>query len=272
MSVQKLAMVSILALSIGGANATAASQPNFLPHRAVYDISLLDADERSGIDAMSGKMVYEFTGSPCQGYQTDFRFVTTVEGNGSSQLSDQRTKSFEDPDGKTFVFSTQTFTDEKRDKDLEGVAEQIDGSVVVTIDKPDQKDVMLGKAIFPVTHMVEVINRALRGDAIYEARIFDASDDADEIMLATTMIGKSAAATESSSEHAVLDKGAGKKSWPITTSYYKATAKTDSLPEYQMTMTLHDNGVTHGLTMRYSGFALKGTMTAFEALPAEKCD
>ena len=34
------------------------------PHRAVYDLQLKDATERSGIAGMYGRMVYEFNGSP----------------------------------------------------------------------------------------------------------------------------------------------------------------------------------------------------------------
>ena len=49
------------------------------PHRAVYDLELKNASDRSGITGMYGRMVYEFNGSACEGYTVSFRFVTQVD-------------------------------------------------------------------------------------------------------------------------------------------------------------------------------------------------
>ena len=47
-----------------------------IAHRAVYDLALDKASDRSGIIGLRGRMVYEFNGSPCEGYTVNFRFVT----------------------------------------------------------------------------------------------------------------------------------------------------------------------------------------------------
>lgn len=271
MPITKLAVVSFFALSASTSLSYAANIVKLLPHRAIYEVKLIEADERSGVDAMSGKMVYEFTGGACKGYKTDFRFVTTVEGGGNTQVSDQRTKTFEDPDGRTLVFSTQTLTDEKLDSDLEGVAERKDGKVSVAIDKPEGKDVQLGDAVFPVQHVEEILDHARRNDRMTEQRIFDASDEADEIMVASTLIGPQAKPKTGDAELALLGSSAGRRFWPVTTTYHKTPLQNDSLPEYQMSMILHENGITRDLTMRYTGFSLKGTLTSFEPLPLENC-
>ncbi len=43
--------------------AHAASTVTLVPHRAVYDLTLDRADEKSGISGLTGRMVYEFNGS-----------------------------------------------------------------------------------------------------------------------------------------------------------------------------------------------------------------
>jgi hypothetical protein len=271
MSVNKLALSAIFALACTTAYSPALAKTEFLTHRAIYDVKLIEADERSGVEAMAGKMVYEFTGAACKGYTTDFRFVTTIASNSATQISDQRSKSFEDPDSQTLVFSTQTYTDEKLDKDLEGTATQQDGVVSVDIRKPEGRDISLGQAVFPLKHMRDLLLDATLGKKMTQTRIFDASDDADEIMVASTLIGKASKPAPDDAELKLVGKNASPKFWPITTTYHKTPAKIDSLPEYQMSMVLHENGVTRDITMRYTGFSLKATMTGFEALPQESC-
>lgn len=271
MSVTKRAMVSILALTSSVTFAFASPAATLLNHRAIYDVKLIDADERSGVESMSGKMVYEFSGSACKGYKTDFRFVTTIGANGTTQVSDQRTTTFEDPDSQTLVFSTQTYTDDTLDKELEGMAEQKDGKVVVDITKPEEKDVALGQAIFPIKHMTEILARVARGEKLYETRLYDASDDADAVMVASTLMGQPVKTSSDDGELKIIGKYSGKRYWPITSTYHKTPVQNDSLPEYQMSMIMHDNGVTRDLTMRYNGFSLKGTLTKFEVLPQESC-
>ncbi|WP_032450615.1 EipB family protein, partial [Brucella pinnipedialis] len=43
--------------------ASAASAVRLVPHRAIYDLTLDRADEKSGISGLTGRMVYEFNGS-----------------------------------------------------------------------------------------------------------------------------------------------------------------------------------------------------------------
>ena len=66
------------------------------PHRAVYDLTLKDASDRSGITGLSGRMVYEFNGSACEGYTVTFRFVSRIQTQDASRVSDQQTTTFEE--------------------------------------------------------------------------------------------------------------------------------------------------------------------------------
>ena len=90
------------------------------PHRAVYDVELKEASDRSGIDGMNGRIVYEFRGSACDGYTTNFRFVTQLTARGEVSLTDQRTTTFEDGEGENFRFVTKTFVNQNQDKKIEG--------------------------------------------------------------------------------------------------------------------------------------------------------
>ena len=77
--------------------ATAGAAEALLAHRAVYDLDLKSATDRSGIDSMVGRMVYEFNGSACDGYTTRFRLVTQITSGGEKRLTDQQTTTYENP-------------------------------------------------------------------------------------------------------------------------------------------------------------------------------
>ena len=79
--------------------APALAGPLLTPHRAVYDLSLNDASDRSGITGVAGRMVYEFEGSRCDGYTVKFRFVTQIDTTEMSRLTDQQTTTYEDGEG-----------------------------------------------------------------------------------------------------------------------------------------------------------------------------
>jgi len=63
--------------------AVAADVVHFAPHRAVYDITLTKSASGSGVAGMTGRMVYELTGSACEGYTQNMRFVTRMSSQDS---------------------------------------------------------------------------------------------------------------------------------------------------------------------------------------------
>ena len=75
---------SVFLLSSALSAAPAFAAPLLQPHRAVYDLALDKASDRSGITGLSGRMVYEFNGSPCEGYTVKFRFVTQIATNDNN--------------------------------------------------------------------------------------------------------------------------------------------------------------------------------------------
>lgn len=106
MFVRTLGFVAATGLMTGlsnGANALPVTVPDLIAHRAVYDLELKDATDRSGIEGMTGRMVYEFTGSACQGYKTDFRFVTQINTGDAVRMTDQQTTTFEDGGGEVHL-------------------------------------------------------------------------------------------------------------------------------------------------------------------------
>ena len=260
MRASRLALFA-LAASSATAAVPATAAPLLAPHRAVYDLALDKATERSGITGLSGRMVYEFNGSACEGYTTTFRFVTRIDTGESSRLTDQQTTTFEDSEGKTFSFVTKSFVDQNLDKEIKGTATRESSGLTVDIEKPEEQVVDLGPTQFPTQHMIELIGKAEKGENFYETNLFDGSEDADKVMTTTVVIGKRESVEKSDPELpalAGLDKNAY---WPVDIAYFDETLDGgEELPEYRISFKMHENGLTRDLTMDYGEFSMKGKL------------
>lgn len=283
MAGRKLASVVMILLAAAQARAEKAPAPPLQPHRAVYDLELGQASERSGIEAIYGRMVYEFTGAACKGFTTRFRFATRIGTGGEVRLSDQRLTSFEDPRAGTFRFENRAFTDETLDKEVQGTATRGPGGLAVELTGGNARTLDLPESVFPTAHMQEVIDAALSGLKMFDARVFDGSEDADKSLLVTTIIGKPETGPETEPETgadgnaADSDAGAAgalaaKPWWPVTASYFNENPNGDAEPIYRLSFKLYDNGVSRDLVMDYGDFSLTGKLRQLELLPQESCE
>ena len=258
-----LAALAICVVSPAAASSLAA-------HRAVYEIDLKDASERSGIDGMTGRMVYDFGGSSCDGYTTSFRFVTRIDTGGDTRLTDQQTTTFEDVEDGVFQFATRSFVDQRPDRDVKGIAERDGDETAVALSSPDERALDLPETAFPTQHMLELLDAAKRGDTVFERDLFDGSDDADQVLATTAVIGASTTGPAPDDLPSEMD---GAAFWPVTIAYYtKDDTAGEALPLYRIEFDLYENGVTRDIVMDYGDFTLTGTLSEIEMREADACD
>ena len=166
------------------------------PHRAAYDLKLTDASERSGIAGMTGRIVYEITGNECEGMAIRYRFVTQITTGEEVYRTDQQTATYESPDGKEFTFLTKSFVDDRPESTVRGVATRTSLGVDVDLTQPAERSVELPPAKFMSHHLVSIIESARKGERIVNSDIFDGSEDGDEVVASSTVIGEGRAAAE----------------------------------------------------------------------------
>lgn len=252
------------------AAATASAQP-LAAHRAIYDVALKDATDRSGISAMDGRIVYEFQGSDCDGYTTNFRFVTRIRSVGGTRVTDQQTTTYEDGEGETFRFVTKTYVDERLDQELSGTAVHEDGATVVTLKKPEEEQLALEEAAFPTAYILELLERAEEGQKVFERKMFDGSEEGDEVMRTTVVVGPRKNSSEGDAEG--VDALNGESFRDVSVAYFEQLESPagEVLPDYAIAYKLYDNGITRDLVMDYGDFVLTGELAQLEMLPQESC-
>ena len=180
-----------VAVVLGAGVATAGASGALQPHRAIYDLTLADTSQAAGISGVRGRMVYEFTGGPCEGYSVSFRFVTQVADEGGNvRVTDLQTSSFEEPAGRAFQFVSKTFVNQKLSEETHGRAEHKSSAIELDLKKPAEEEVTLpGDALFPTEHLTRLIENANNGKPIFVADIFDGSESGQKIYETTAVIG-----------------------------------------------------------------------------------
>jgi hypothetical protein len=235
------------------------------PHRAVYDLSLGEASEESGIIGIAGRMVYEFGGSACRGYTTKFRMVTQIETEDATRLSDMQTTSFEGGDGRSFDFASKNFLDQKLDKEVKGVASLGPTGTAVRLEKPEAKTLELERTQFPTQHLLELIDKARAKETFYQTTLFDGSEDADEVTTTTAVIGHRTPVAANDPERKAIDGLANDSYWPVEIAYFDLSeGNGEETPSYRISFKLHENGVTRDLTMDYGDFSVTGKLVDLE--------
>lgn len=258
----------VLAAAASALATSAFSAPTLAPHRAVYDLVLDKASDKSGITSLNGRMVYEFNGSTCDGYTTSYRFVTRINTADASRLNDQQTSTFEDGAGKMFSFVTKSFIDSNLDTELKGTATAEPSGLNVAIERPAAQSVKLDKTQFPTQHLMELIDKAEKGETFYETNLFDGSEKGNKIMTTTVIVGKPAGIPETDPERKALGTLATDKSWPVDMAYFDLSKPGEEESQYRISFKLHENGVTRDLVMDYGEFSMKGQLVDLKLLPA----
>src|SRR4051794_23962931 len=83
-------------------------------HRAVYDLKLQSTRGKRAMSAVRGRILYDFSGSACEGYALQFRQVSELDsGEGKVAVADLRATSWEAGDAKRLRFHSQNYFDDE---------------------------------------------------------------------------------------------------------------------------------------------------------------
>lgn len=258
------------------AEAFAAKEPiKLTPHRAVYEMTLDDARSASGITGIDGRMVFEFTGSQCDGYTLNMRMVTQMtDSQGQTNLTDLRSSSWEQGNGQKFRFQSAQYLNDKLGDITMGraVRNPPDTTVQVRLSQPNRAELNFsGQVLFPTQHSLALLDAARGGKRLLQAQIYDGSEKGKRVYETTAFIGKPVGAGTEQLEVPAKKKGLAElMSWPVSIGYFEPRAG-DLTPSYQIDFRLYANGVSRELLIDYGDFSIHGTLTSLEYLKDEAC-
>ena len=250
----------------------------FAPHRAIYDITLARAATGSGVTEVEGRMVYELQGSRCEGYTQNMRFVTRMTSqDGSQQINDLRTSSFEDVADKRLRFNSAQFRDQELVEQTSGDARPSRGAsgIDVELTVPEARKMRLeGRPMFPMRHSEELVSEARAGRHHFVADLYDGSEKGEKIYKTSAVIGRGATGGGAVLPAQVADRAKlnGVASWPVSIGYFEPQQEgKDAVPAYELSFRLFENGVSSGLVIDYGEFAVRGELADVTYFPVSDC-
>jgi EipB-like len=262
---------------VGSSGSAAAAGVTVLaPHRAVYDLTLTRSRGKRPIQSVRGRILYDFTGSACEGYALQFRQVSEIDGGeGKVALSDLQATTWEEGEAKSFRFNSQNTVNDRVVDSVNGNAERSASEVEVKLTKPKAKTVDLGaKIVFPTEHMRRIIDAAKEGKTLLELPVYDGSENGEKTYSTLTVIGREIAPNEKKPDDAAANKPmmASLKRWPVTISYFEqGAASGEQLPVYAIGFELYENGISRALSLDYGDFVVSGVMSQLEVKDAPAC-
>jgi hypothetical protein len=273
------AAAAAVASNVAGGAAAAAAGGSFLAHQALYELSLVKSRGSNSINSARGRILYNFSGSACEGYTSEFRQVSELDsGEGKVTLSDLRSTSWEDGAGKSYRFKIDSRMNDSDATPVDGIAERAGDHINVKLKQPASKTFTLdGATVFPTEQIQRIIAAARAGKSVLELMVYDGSDNGEKVYNTLSVIGqpipgdRSIAAPDPSTAN---DAMKSLTRWPVTVSYYDRDAKArdgEQTPAYAMSFELFENGVSRALVLDYNDFVISGALGKFDVKDSKPC-
>ncbi len=247
-------------------------------HRAVYDLTLDRTGPGSNVSDIRGQLIYEFSGSACQGYTLNTRLVTQIfDRENKESMTDIRSESHEDGDSRRLRFDTSQFVNNKLSETTKGIAARTGRArdvVSVELEKPRRGQFALsGNIYFPTQHSLAILKAALAGQTRLQADLYDGSEKGTKVYETTSVIGAPLELAANAELPAIKNSEAldAIQSWPVVVSYYERGQVKDGLPSYEISFRMYANGVSRKLKLDYGTFSLNGELSAIEFSKMTPC-
>jgi hypothetical protein len=264
--------------AIAAPSLSSADSITLVPHRAIYDLKLARTRGSRSIEGVRGRILYDFSGSACAGYDLQFRQVSELDsGEGKTALSDLRSTTWEDGTAKSFRFNSENRLNDQTADAVNGDATRKPSAVAVNLHKPADKNFTLPvDAVFPTEHMRRIIAAARAGKTLLELQVYDGSETGEKIYNTLTVIGRPIAPGDKPPHDAAAKVPALAKltRWPVTISYFeqkKSDQTGEQMPVYAIGFELYENGISRALSLEYSDFTITGEMTSLDIKKPKPC-
>ena len=263
--------LALAGLVAGGCLCAAWAQANpvdLAAHRATYHMSLSSSRSGSGMANASGTWSYAFRDS-CDAWVTEFRLALTysyAEGGQADTVTDFL--GWESKDGLRYHFRVRQSRDGEVTDEVEGTA-RLSGpgqGGIARFTRPEPHQIRLPKGtLFPTAHTLRLLTLAERGEQALARPLFDGQGDEGPFET-SARIGRVITTPPDGQADPLLAPPA----WPMRMAFFP-TRGSNPLPDFEMALVYHANGVARDIEQIFPNFSLHGKLDSIEALPRPRC-
>ncbi|HWB49639.1 MAG TPA: cell envelope integrity EipB family protein [Stellaceae bacterium] len=256
-------------------------------HRALYTMSLAGAKTDSGVTGAHGEMGYQW-GETCDGWTVEQRYTLTINYAESQDVKIvSNFVTWESKDGLRYRFNQKESRNGTTDQEIRGQA-QLDGpgkGGTITFEKPQSQTMKLpAGALFPSAHTILLIERAQAGDNFVSRQVFDGATVEGAVLVSAVIGAKTEPATKpgadakagaaakpaSNTDPSLNDPILQRPGWHVRLAFFPADPNAEK-PDYELGMTLLDNGVSRDMVIDYGDYTIKAKLNKIEALGHPHC-
>ncbi len=264
-------LIMVLAAAAAGpGGGRAAEAVEFVPHRAVYDLSLATSRNNGNMARAEGKLEFEWA-DVCTGWTVSQRTrVRMASSEGRTFDFGWSLSALESRDGRHYRFFIRRINADGSDQEVRGEAriEVAGGRGVAEFEAPESRRVALSKGtLFPTAHSLALMEAAAEGALPLWRIVFDGSGD-DGRFGVNAVLGEALAADAPKSFESPLLRG--QESWRLRLAYF-GMDETIAEPEHEQALRLYANGIVDEMLLDYGDFVLRAELEVLEALPEIDC-
>ncbi len=120
--------------------------------------------------------------------------------------------------------------------------------------------------LFPTAHTRKILQSAIEGKNLISAKIYDGNGH-EGLQDSLTVIGKRQTAEADMTK---WDEMKELPFWPVQLAYFDLDGQKNE-PDYEVSISLYQNGVASDLTLKYKDFSLAGELVQLDFLEAADC-
>ncbi|TVQ83959.1 MAG: DUF1849 family protein [Micavibrio sp.] len=272
----KTAITVAAAIWLLGSAPAAASPVYLAPHEAAYTLRMTERQPGGALVNINGEMAHKFL-DECDGWATTQSFVLHyIFQNGNSVSEEKRFTNWEAKDGSALNFAADTSINGKKTERLRGLATRnADGSGRAVFQIPEDTgfDLTAG-TLFPSRYVTELLKHAKAGQKIYNNLWFDGADKNGPVEVNSFVFSPALPATVTAAAYKdnpeIDTELLGGTAWNMRLAFFSPEEKS-GLPDLEMEIVLHDNGVVSAATIHFKNFTLTETLGKLQKLEKPDC-
>ncbi|MGC2204113.1 MAG: cell envelope integrity EipB family protein [Stellaceae bacterium] len=240
-----------------------------VPHRALYQMSLGNARNDSGVIDARGTMDYEW-GETCDGwtieqrYRLKMRYAETADVEIASSFI-----TWESKDGLRYRFNQKQTRNGEIDQEIRGEA-RLDGpgkGGVAEFSKPKQQTLKLEPGVlFPSAHTILLIDAAHEGEKFLSRLVFDGATDENAVQVSAAIGIKLPPDPAAAARSPLLDR----PGWRVRLAFFPVDANAEK-PDYELGMRLLDDGISQDMLIDYGEYSIRAKLDDIEQLTKPSC-
>ncbi len=244
-----------------------AGQALVAPHHAAYSLQLKNTSTGSKVLAVDGGISYEWADT-CDGWAVEQRYLMRVlRVEGPEVVIATSFVTWESKDGQRYRFHVKRLRDGQREVIGGEASLNANGTGIVHFSAPEEKTLPLPDGtLFPTAHTLLLLQEAAKNTRFDRRTVFDGTEASGATPVFATILPRHEAAKGVK----VAPPLGPNPVWPIFLSFYGSEGM-EELPQFEMSMTLQDNGIVTGLQFDYGDFSVEGRLDFVEPLPAPDC-